>query len=112
MNHNSRRKTSPGFILLVLVVLISCNAPNVYCDDAAGAQQKPSPLEIKATGENQVGLRHSITIRVVNLDKWISEPGHDASKFVLFLDGNEFKGLVPTVVDSPEPDPKDPKTLV
>lgn len=81
----------------------------------ASAAAEPTPKTLKITGiesnkkvvkeveSNQgpkIALYHTIKVHVEHLDKWVEQKNHDPSKFILYMDGNAFKGLPPALVDN------------
>lgn len=50
--------------------------------------------------EVRIALYHTIKVHVESLDKWVEQKNHDPSKFILYIDGNAFKGLPPALVDN------------
>lgn len=70
---------------------------------ARGAEtEQPKPgdtLTITAV-EGELALYETLSVGIRNLDKWLDQPGHDASKFLLCVDGHVFTGLKPTLSNS------------
>jgi len=56
-------------------------------------------LKVDRVMESQIAVNSTITVVIVGLDKWLQQPEHDWSKFVLYLDGNQFPDLKPAIVD-------------
>ncbi len=56
------------------------------------------PLKVNGVWYDKVQLDLPIWVSVENLYRWAQQPGHDASKFVLVLNGIEFKGVEPSAV--------------
>ncbi|MEW6211161.1 MAG: hypothetical protein AB1631_22540, partial [Acidobacteriota bacterium] len=55
-------------------------------------------LTVKSA-EGRIELYETIKVRVEGLDKWVDQPNHDATKFVLHIEGNPFNGIVPEITD-------------
>jgi len=67
----------------------------------ARAQEKPQELKLKVLAvEGDLALYNPIKITVENLQEWVKNPENDYRKFVLYIDGNGFPGLVPDLVDN------------
>jgi hypothetical protein len=65
------------------------------------AKQTNAEILLKAKSvEGDVALYHSVKVQVENLEKWVAQPERDPSKFVLYIDGNAFKGLLPALVEN------------
>lgn len=50
--------------------------------------------------EGEVAIYNTIKIPIKNLDKWSNQPGNDASRFILHIDGTAFPGLTPSLVNN------------
>jgi hypothetical protein len=82
---------APLFSFLLIIGLILTINPA-----SAEDGNKEMPLSvIKLVDTKTVGVHEIIWIEVKNLGKWAEQPENDPSKFVLCLNGNEFKGLHP-----------------
>ena len=86
--------TNPQFFcfLLVIRLMLTLTSP-------ASAEDSNSevPLTVKKV-EGELALYHTIEVEVENLEKWVEQPGHNPSKFILYVDGNAFNGLPPVLV--------------
>jgi hypothetical protein len=91
-----QRIARPQFFCLLLVSYMMLTITSTTM-----AQQPPAEIPLKVIGvEGNVALFHTIKVQVENLDKWVAQPDHDPSKFVLYVDGNAFKGLLPALVEN------------
>jgi hypothetical protein len=43
--------------------------------------------------DGTIALRHYIDVSVKNLNQWTQQPNHDATKFILYIDGTPLSGL-------------------
>lgn len=88
--------TNPQFFcfLLVIGLMLTITSP---------ASAEDSNTEVLLTVkkvEGELALYHNIEVEVKNLEKWVEQPGHDPSKFILYVDGNAFNGLPPVLIDN------------
>lgn len=82
--------------------------------NGASAKVEPTPKPLKVVGvetnktvvkeveSNQgpkIALYHTVKVHVEELAAWVKEANHDPSKFILYIDGNAFKGLLPALVE-------------
>ncbi len=89
----------PLFGCLLATILMSTLINTAIAQPAAtGATQEP-PLMVKAV-EGKVELYSTIKVQVEGLAKWVDQPGHDATKFILHIDGNPFADLTPEITDN------------
>jgi hypothetical protein len=76
-----------GLILLTAVATVAAkNAPDLTLQ------------VIKEGSSEKIALHRTIQVSVTGLDQWAKQKGNDPSKFVLCIDGNDLKGLVPVLV--------------
>jgi hypothetical protein len=90
------RIARPQFFCLLLVICTMLTIPSTINAQQTNAE---IPLTVKGV-EGDVALLHTIKVQVENLEKWVAQPDHDPSKFVLHVDGNTFKGLPPALVEN------------
>ena len=82
--------------LLIIGLMLTITSPA-----SAEDSNTEVPLTVKkGEGKGELALYHTITVEVENLEKWVEQPSHDPSKFILCVDGNEFNGLLPVLVDN------------
>lgn len=88
--------TNPQFFcfLLVIGLMLTITSPT-----SAEDSNTEVPLTVKKV-EGDIALYHTIKVEVENLEKWVEQPGHDPSEFILKVDGNDFEGLHPALVDN------------
>lgn len=88
--------TNPQFFcfLLVIGLMLTITSPA-----SAEDSNTEVPLTVKKV-EGKLALYHTIKVEVENLEKWVEQPGHDPSKFILYVDGNAFNGLSPVPIDN------------
>lgn len=77
--------------------------------ESASPAQTPPPtavadLTVKRVAESQIAVNSTITVIVEGLDKWLQQPNHDGSKFVLTMDGNELADLPSAPIDIKDKD--------
>lgn len=104
------RITPPRRAWSLLAIGLMLTIPGI-----ASAAAKPAPKALTITGiesnkkvvkeveSNQgpkIALYHTIKVHVEGLAAWVKEAQHDPSKFILYIDGNAFKGLSPALVDN------------
>jgi len=97
-----------GSNMLIRLMTHKILKPQIFCSliliglmvmviNPSDAQDKSTePLTVKGV-EGTLALYHTIKIRVENLEKWVDQKDTDPSKFVLYIDGNAFTGLAPTL---------------
>lgn len=68
-------------------------------DGATKPQPGEKPLKVIAV-RGKIKLYRHITVQIEGLDDWARDPAHDYSKFILYIDGNAFDGLVPGLVST------------
>jgi hypothetical protein len=91
-----QRIAKPQFFCLLLVI---CTMLTIT--GATNAQQTNAQIPLKVKGvEGDLALFHIIKVQVENLEKWVAQPDNDHSKFILYIDGNAFKGLSPALVEN------------
>jgi len=99
MRTNSRlhgaSRLRPFYLLLSLFAVLA------FAGTGIGQEKPELRITWQTVVESQVGVNRPLTIVVDNLGKWLEQPDHDYSKFVLYMDGNPFqgKGLEPALVD-------------
>ena len=88
--------TNPQFFrfLLVIGLMLTITSPA-----SAEDSNTEVPLTVKKV-EGELAFYHTIEVEIENLEKWVEQPGHDPSKFILYVDGNAFNGLPPVLVDN------------
>ncbi len=95
-NSMLQRLQRPQFFCLLMVICMMLTITNT----ASAADINPEiPLMVKGV-EGEFALYHTIKVQVENLEKWVGQPGHDPSKFTLYVDGNAFNGLSPSLIDN------------
>ena len=92
--------TASAFVLLLSAGLLLAGA-----SPACAASQSPAKDAITMTVTNVTGtlaLDRQITITVANLREFLTKPGNDPKKFVLYLQGRAIEGIVPQTVPGEE----------
>lgn len=83
----------PQFFCLLLIMGL------VLTINGARAEDGNAETLLKVVGGTQgVQLENLLWVEVKNLEKWAAQSEHDTSKFALCIDGNEFKGMPPSLV--------------
>lgn len=66
---------------------------------AARAQDKPLIVEPNTGTDEELALRHQLTLKVTNLPEWLKQPGNDLSQLILYVDGMALKSLKPALIE-------------